>query len=191
MNNQFAWILAGGALWLALQAPAQQAPAPQRQPLSPDAIKTILDLTERQFTELNDLRDAHQKTLQDISTQLRELERQRREAMSAGNDPARVGTLALQIQDLQKQIQDENTAYHERALRTLDGSQRETVEKIEEALKLAPKAGALAQYGLLESMVPQRGFLGNPMGSGIMMRGGAPDAGGGMMRGTPPPPDGR
>jgi hypothetical protein len=162
-----AWIL----LAAVSQVQAQQAPAaPQRQGPSSDAIRTILDLTERQFAELNDLRDAHRKKLEEISTQMRELERQRREAMSVGDDPARVGSLALQIQAAQKQIEAENTAYHDNALRLLDGGQRETVAKIEEAIKLAPKAGALAQYGLLESMPGMgRGFLGNAGGPAMMM----------------------
>ena len=192
MKNRMVLILVAGSLWLAVQTIAQQGPLmPQRQPVSSDAIKTILGLTDRQFTELNDLRDAYQKKMQDISTQMRDLERQRREAMSAGNDPARVGNLALQIQALQKQMEDEGKLYHDNALRTLDGGQRETVEKIEEAVKLAPKAGALAQFGLLESMPGGRGFLGNPGGPGIMMRGPMGPMGGRMGAPAGPPPAGQ
>jgi hypothetical protein len=96
------------------------------------------------------------------------------------------------VQALQQQMEDENKAYHDGALRVLDGGQRETVEKIEEAIKLAPKAGALAQYGLIESMPGLRGgFLGNPGGPGMMMMRGGPMSGpAGPMR-QPSPPAGQ
>ena len=191
MKTRLAAILTAGALLLPLAARAQMGlpPGPmpdQRQGRNQqrpgDAIKTVLDLTDRQFNELNDLRDSHNQKLQDFSTQLRELERQRRDAMAAGDNPALVGSIALQIQQIQQQMQDENKAYREEALTILDGGQREKVEQIEEALKLAPSAGALMQYGLLDtSQLPGRGnFLGGP--AGRMM--GVPGGG----RGPAPPP---
>ena len=173
MKSRMAVILAASALLLVQQTRAQQPPPQPRGPQrAPDAIKTVLDLTERQFTELNDLRDQHNKKLHDISAQLRELERQRREAMAAGTDPTMVGSLALQIQSLQPQMQDENKAYHDNALRVLDSTQRDKVEQIETALKLAPQASALMPFGLLdtsEMAAGRGGFLGNPGGPGMMM----------------------
>ena len=191
MKNVMTWMLAASALIFAGELKAQMGlppggPDANRFPQrSPDAIKTVLDLTDRQFTELTDLRDAHTKKLQELSAQIRELDKERREAMAAGNDPAKVGTIALQIQSLQQQMQDENKAYHDNALRVLDGGQREKVHQIEEALKLAPSAGALMQFGLLDtSQLPGggRGFMGG-MGGGMMMRG----QGQGMAVEVPPP----
>ncbi|MBI3934353.1 MAG: hypothetical protein HY316_06645 [Acidobacteria bacterium] len=189
MKTRLAVILAAGALLISATAFAQQvrppAPPPDRNPQrSADAIKTILGLTDRQFSELNDLRDAHNQKLRDFSAQIRELERQRRDAMAVGDNPALVGSLALQIQQIQQQIQEENKAYHEKALTILDGGQREKVKQIEEALKLAPSAGALMPFGLLDpSQLPaggRGGFMGNA--GGMMMRGP------GMDRGQGPPP---
>ena len=184
MKTRMAMMLAAGALLLSIPAGAQQGPPMQGPPMgqgpqgrmpqrSPDAIKTVLDLTDRQFNELNDLRDAHTKKLQDLSAQVRELDKQRRDAMAAGNDPAKVGTLALQVQSLQQQMQDENKAYHDDSLRILDGGQREKVRQIEEAVKLAPSAGALMQFGLLDTSQMPGGGRGGSMGG----------MGGGMMRG--------
>ena len=188
MKTRWAVALAAAALMVSLEARAQVGPpSPGRNPQrTSDAIKTVLDLTDRQFNELNDLRDAHNQKLQDLSARMRDLDKQRRDAMAAGDNAALVGSLALQIQQLQQQMQDENKAYHDDGLKILDGGQKEKVNQIEEALKLAPSAGALMQYGLLDTaQLPgggaRGGFLGSPGG---MM----PMRGQGMgPRGQPPP----
>ncbi|HWP84149.1 MAG TPA: hypothetical protein VNN17_03090 [Terriglobia bacterium] len=174
MKKRWVMILAASALVMPLPGHSQTGlppgPPPGRGALrSADTIKEVLGLTERQFNELNDLRDAHNQKLRDFSAQIRELEKQRRDAMAAGDNPALVGSLALQIQQIQQQIQTENKAYHDQALTILDSGQREKVAQIEEALKLAPSAGALMQYGLLDtSQLPGGGragmFLGGPAG---------------------------
>ena len=188
MKIRLALIVVAGALLLPWPSSAQVSPIPGpregRDPQrSPDAIKDVLGLTDRQFNELTDLRDSHNQKLKDFGTQLRELDRQRREAMAEGNNAALVGSLAFQVQQIQQQIEEENKTYHEQALTLLDGGQREKVEQIHEALKLAPSAGALLQFGLLDSSaLPGRGnFLGGPAGR---MNMGGPDGG----RGPAPPP---
>lgn len=192
MKTRLAIILTAGALLLPLAARAQMVPPPVPPPgrnpqRAGDAIKDVLGLTDRQFSELNDLRDAHNQKLKDFAIQLRELERQRRDAMAAGDNPTLVGSLVLQMQQIQQQMQDENKAYHDQALTILDSGQREKVGQIEAALKLAPSAGPLMQFGLLDtSQLPGGGrggnFLGGPAGRMMM---GAPDGG----RGPAPPPN--
>lgn len=175
MKTAMAVILAGSALWLAGMLRAQDVPTPDRRmQRQADDIKTVLDLTDRQFNELNDLRVAYNDKIRELSTQIRELEKERREVMQvSGADPVRVGSVALQIQSLQQQMQEENKAYREEALSLLAASQREKVEQIEEALKLAPHAGALAAFGLLEGRgIGMRGFAGG--GRAMMLREGAP-----------------
>jgi len=171
MKTRMAAILAAGSLWLAMPMLAQDAAPQNRMQRQADQIKTALDLTDRQFNELNDVRTAYNEKVKELSTKMRELEKQRREAMRAsGADPVLVGSIALQIQSLQQQIQDENKAYREHALSVLTASQREKVEDIQEAVKLAQQAGALAAYGLLEGQGGMRGFMGG--GPAMMMRGG-------------------
>jgi Spy/CpxP family protein refolding chaperone len=183
MRIRMAVILAAGALVLGTRAGAQMGGPPQgggaggrfnNQQRTSDAIKTVLDLTDRQFTELNDLRDTHNQKLQDLSTQIRDIEKQRRDAMAAGSNAAAVGALALQVQSLQQQMQDENKAWYDAALRVLDSGQKEKRQAVEDAIKLAPNAGALMQYGLLDTSTLQGGrnnFLGGN-GAAMMMRGG-------------------
>ncbi|HEY7680574.1 MAG TPA: Spy/CpxP family protein refolding chaperone [Terriglobia bacterium] len=175
MKTRIAAILAAGSLCLAAPTLAQDAtPQQNRMQRQAEQIKTVLDLTDRQFNELNDVRTAYNEKVRELSTQIRELEKQRREAMQAsGTDPLVVGSIALQVQSLQQQIQEENKAYREHALSVLTASQREKVEDIQEAIKLAQQAGALAAFGLLEGQGGMRGFAG---GGPMMMRGGAPPA---------------
>jgi hypothetical protein len=181
MMTRLVLALASGALLLPCSLSAQTGapPGPQaRNQRSSDAVKEVLGLTDRQFSELTNLRDSHNQTLHDFNLQLRDLERQRREAMSDGNNAALVGSIAFQVQQIQQQIAEENKAYHEQALTILDGGQREKVEQIQEALKLAPSAGALLQFGLLDtSDLPGRGrFLSGPAGR-MMGPGSAPPSG--------------
>jgi flagellar biosynthesis chaperone FliJ len=177
------------ALLTVASAGAQQNPSTGLPPgntaqRGSDALKTVLDLTDRQVTELNDLVTAHNQKLQQIGTQIRDLDKQRRDAQSSGNT-ALATALAAQIQTLQQQAQDESTAFHDNALRVLDSAQRDKVKQIEDALKLAPSAGPLMQFGLLDtSQLPggaRGGFLGG-MGA-VMMRGGG--GGGGRGPGGP------
>ena len=185
MNTRMAVIVAAGALGLGVVAGAQIA-APQggpggrfgnNQQRNSDAIKTVLDLTDRQFNELSDLRDAHNQKLQDLASQIRDIQQQQRDAQKAGSGPAQVGALVLQVQTLQQQMQDEMTSYHDNAMKILDSAQKDKVQQIEDALKLAPSAGALSQYGLLDTSQMNGGGRNNFLGgNGAMM----------MMRGAPP-----
>ena len=189
MNTRMAAIFAAGALGLGVVAGAQIAAPPggpggrfgNNQQRNSDAIKTVLDLTDRQFNELSDLRDAHNQKLQDLTSQIRTIQTQQRDAQKAGSGAAQVGAMVMQVQDLQQQMQDEMTSYHDNAMKILDSGQKDKVQQIEDALKLAPSAGALSQYGLLDTSQTngggRNGFLGGN-GAMMMMRGGAPQGGG-------------
>jgi Spy/CpxP family protein refolding chaperone len=151
---------------------------------NPDAIKTILDLSDRQYAELTDLRTAHQAKLKEYSDEQRSLEQEKRTIMStSGADPAKIGSISLRQEALTQMIAQENQSFHTGALALLTASQRDKVTAIEEALKLAPNAGALMQFGLLDtkSMGGRGGFMG--MGPGQAFGGGGPA----MMRGGAPP----
>jgi len=165
------------------QAQGQSSRGPQR---NPEAIKTILDLSERQYAELMDLRTAHQAKLEEYRTESRELEQQKRAIMQAsGADPVKIGSITLRQEAIQQMIKDENDAYHKGSLSLLTATQRDKVTAIEEALKLAPNAGTLMQFGLLDSSaMGGRGFMGMAQGQGMPGQRVAPM----MMRGGGPPP---
>ncbi|OFW10585.1 MAG: hypothetical protein A3G20_06700 [Acidobacteria bacterium RIFCSPLOWO2_12_FULL_59_11] len=154
-------VLAASLLLCASPLWSQQA----RQPSRPQraSIQQVLDLTDRQLAELEELRTAHQKKTQDLTSQMRDLETQRRALMkSSDGDVVKVGSIAFQVQGLQQQIEEENKSYSKELLSLLDSGQREKVEKIKEALELAPQAGALIQYGFIEGrgMGGGRAFMG-------------------------------
>ena len=152
MKSRIVVSVAFCALWLASAARAQNTPPQPDRPQRGGDIKTILDLTDRQYNELNDVRDAYLAKMKELNQQVQDLERQRRSMMKAsGADPVQIGAITLQQQALQQQIQDETAAYRENAMRVLTASQREKVEQIEEAVKLAPSARALMPYGLLDT----------------------------------------
>ncbi len=159
------------ALWLASIARAQNTPQPNRPQRGGD-IKTVLDLTDRQYNELGDVRDAYLAKMKELNQQIQDLEKQRRTIMqTSGADPVQIGAIALQQQALQQQIQDETTTYHDNAMRVLTAGQRDKVQEIEDAVKLAPSAGALMPYGLLDTQsLGGRGIGG--FGGGMFIGGG-------------------
>lgn len=183
------------AIAMALGASAQQPPAGgtgmggmsggpgggfmARGQGNPEAIKTILDLDERQFTEMIELRDAHQAKLKEYSDEQRALTQEQRTIVSSsGADPAKLGSITLRQEALKQMIQQENDAYHTNALSLLTATQRDKVKAIEEALKLAPNAGALMQFGLLDAKALQGvrpgGFMGMRPGQTFRTPGGPP-----------------
>lgn len=142
-------VLAASLLWFTIPVRSQES----RQPSRPQrfSIQQVLDLTDRQMAELEELRTAHQKKTQDLTSQIRVLDTQRRTLLKgSGADAVKVGTISFQVQSLQQQIEEENKSYSKEVLSLLDSGQREKVEKIKEALELAPQAGPLVQYGFIE-----------------------------------------
>ena len=151
------------ALLLAGLAQAQEPPKP---PMPRDAVKKILDLTDQQVQELLDLRQSNGEKVRGLMTQMRDLEKQRRDLLQSSNpDPAQVGALVLQLRSLQQQVQAAQMSYRDGALAILTETQKQKVAQIQEALRLAPQAGPLAAFGLLEGPGP-----GGPSPGGMMMR---------------------
>ncbi|MBI4464704.1 MAG: Spy/CpxP family protein refolding chaperone, partial [Acidobacteria bacterium] len=139
-----------------------------------EALKAILDLTDQQLQQLTDLRQAHLERVRELRTQIPDLGQQMRELLQSPNpDPTQLGTLMLQGRNLRQQIQDATTAYRDSALGVLTETQKQKVAQIQEALRLAPQAGPLAAFGLIE-----RPPFGGQRGGG---RFGPFDGGPGMM----------
>ncbi|MBI4464003.1 MAG: hypothetical protein HY647_04800 [Acidobacteria bacterium] len=163
-------LLSANPLW----SQSQQAQPPSRPQRA--SIQQVLDLTDRQLAELEELRTAHQKKIQDLNSKIRDLDAERRTLLkSTESDVVKVGSIAFQIQGRQQQIDEENKSYSKDALSLLDSGQREKVDKIKEALELAPQAGALMQYGFIEGFGGGGGrvFMGSGGGFQGRMPGGA------------------
>lgn len=186
MKSQLATILAGYLL-LSVPLRAQVAPPPPTPPVRPaDAIKKILDLSDQQVQQLTDLRTSTGQRIRDLNSQIGNLVKQRQDLLASSNpDPAAVGNLLIREQGLRKQIQEVQKSYHDSALNLLTSTQKQKVTQIQEALQLAPQAGPLAAFGLIEGPGPRMGPMGpkpgmffeapmpGPMmgGPGMMMRG--------------------
>lgn len=163
-------------------ARAQEPSEPPFPARGAEAIKRILDLTDQQFQQLVDLQRSHREQARSLMTQVRDLERRRRELLQSENpDPAQIGEIAVQQRALQEQLRAAQQSYRESALAILTTTQKEKVAQIQEAVKLAPQAGPLAAFGLLE------GPGGGP-GPGMMVRRfrGGPH----FQMPVPPPPSG-
>lgn len=182
MKTRLAAILAACSLWLAIPVQAQIMPPPPGPVRPAEAIKKILDLADTQVLQLAELRKSHFDKVRELTTQVRDLRRRIRELLQSPTPDAAqvVGALVIQLQGLQKQLQDAQKAYHDAALALLTETQKQKVAQIQEALKLAPQAGPLAAFGLIEGPGPGQGrgmmqFLGGPMPG---------------MEAAPPPPEG-
>lgn len=189
------WAMAGVMSAQAQQTPPQNMPGVQGGPggpgvmqggpgmimrgqqRNPEAIKEVLDLSDRQFAEMTELRAAHQAKLKEYSDQQRALEAEKRAILaSSGADPVKLGSITLRQEGLTQMIQQENAAYHTGSLALLTATQRDKVAAIEEAVKLAPKAGSLMQFGLLDTKALglPGGFMGMPPGQGFGGQRGGP-----------------
>ena len=145
--------LLAACLLLALgSASAQEPPRrPNSRPSPDEAVKTILDLSDAQLQELKDLRESVNQKRQENATEIRRLQQKRRELLQTSPpDAVALADVLVQEENLRKQVQDENKAFRDAALNLLTGSQKEKIERIQEAVKLARDAGPLARFGLLE-----------------------------------------
>jgi Spy/CpxP family protein refolding chaperone len=185
--------LGAGALFFASLAGVSPAGAQDQPPQRPnrpspdEAVKTILDLSDAQLQQLKDLRDSVAAQRQDHATEIRRLQQQQRELLKVSPpDAAALADILVQQQNLQKQIQDENTAFRDGALNLLTASQKEKVQSIQDALELVRNAGPLAQFGLIDGP----GGRGGPGGVGGFGGGGFGGRGGARFQGQfqPPPP---
>ena len=145
---------------------AQQTPPPN-PPRPGDAIKNILDLSDQQLQQLTDLRNSFQQRMRGLGEQLRTLEPKIRELLQSSNpDATALGNLLIQEENLRKQMQDAAKAYRDSALALLTSTQKQKVTQIQEAMRLAPHAGPLAAFGLIEGPGPG----GGPGGPGFGFR---------------------
>lgn len=150
-------------------ASAQQPPSPNPQRPSPDAaVKLILDLSDSQLQQLKDLRESMTQRQLQIATHRRELQQRRRELLQTSPpNAAALADLLIQEENLRKQIQDQNKAFRGGALNLLTASQKEKIQRIEEALKLARDAAPLARFGLLEGPGGPGFVISGPGGPGF------------------------
>lgn len=159
-------ISAAGVLLLSASVRAQQPPPPN-PPRPGDAIKSILDLSDQQLQQLTDLRNSFQQKMRGLGEPFRTIEQKIRELLQSSTpDATALGNLLLQEQNLRQQMQEAAKAYRDSALGLLTSAQKQKVAAIQEAVRLAPQAGPLAAFGLIEGPGPG----GGPKGPGFGVR---------------------
>ena len=169
MKNKLFIIIAACSLLLTTQAQAQDDSTSSRRRRPIEALKRILDLSDSQTQQLADLRQTHRQATETQRTQIREwtsqirlLEQQKNELLNSTNpDAGQVGSILIQQRSLQALVrqarQDIQTSFHQAALEILTLEQQEKVAQIQQALTLAPQAGPLAAFGLIERPRQRRG----------------------------------
>ena len=171
MKLRLTMILPACLLFLSAWARAQQGPPPNPPGPPPgpgEAIRSILDLSAQQVQQLVDLRNSFLQKTRDWANQIRTLEQKKNDLLqSSSPNPTELGNLLIQEQSLRKQMQDAAQSYHDAALVLLTSAQKQKVAQIQEALRLAPQAGPLGAFGLMEGLGPGGGFRGRGFGHGF------------------------
>jgi len=171
MKLRLTMILPACLLFLSAWARAQQGPPPNPPGPPPgpgEAIRSILDLSAQQVQQLVDLRNSFLQKTRDWANQIRTLEQKKNDLLqSSSPNPTELGNLLIQEQSLRKQMQDAAKSYHDAALALLTSAQKQKVAQIQEALRLAPQAGPLGAFGLMEGLGPGGGFRGRGFGHGF------------------------
>jgi len=122
------------AVLLAQTAPTTDAPRPAQRRAAMAATKTFLGLSDQQVQQLVQLRREERESLQPVRLQMKEKAQALRQArQSASPDPAVVGQLVLDMQNLREQVRSINAGYRTRALDLLDATQKEKVQNLQKA----------------------------------------------------------
>ena len=112
-----------------------------RVPGSVPAVKEFLGLSDQQVQQLVQLRRDEQAALKPIRAQIQEKAKALNEARQATSpDPATVGKLVLDMQELRKQVRTINEDYHARALALLDSAQKEKLDNLQQAARRAARS---------------------------------------------------
>lgn len=131
---------------------AQMPPGPPTAPPDLTALKTATGITDAQITQLENLQRDERNEVQTLVAQIQTAEQNLRTALSAANPvAATVGQLAIQVQNLRKQVQTIQDGYHTRALALLTADVKAKVDALGAAAKLQP---AIHQAGMLNLLTP-------------------------------------
>jgi Spy/CpxP family protein refolding chaperone len=175
-----------GGLAACLLAQGPMGPGPRQGPFQPrtDEVKAYLGLTDAQVQALQDLRKQERDAIQPIFQQVHDKQLSLREQLRNGStDAAALGTLLLDIENLQKQVTQVRASFHDKAVNSLTDVQKNKLSALEEAMKLEPVNREAMALNLL---APPQNRNGGP---GFGPQGPAgPGAFGRMRRGPGPRP---
>lgn len=135
-------------LLLVVTGPAFAQPFPQDAP--PEAIlKAVLQLSDEQLQAILSLQENRRATLVPLIEQIHERQRTLEAALqSEAPDPTRLGELLVSIRDVQRQIRQYETHFHESLSAILTDEQLERVAVIHAIEAAVHAAGVLRHFGL-------------------------------------------
>ncbi len=155
-----------------------QGPGPMRHQRTPQvsALKDALGLSDAQVTQLTQIMTDRNAAVQPLFSQIRDKRTSLREKLNAGSSNASdVGQLEIDITAMQKQIQDVQTQYIDKARSVLNADQLNKLKTIEDAAKLMPAVREATVLSLIQGPEPGAGTLWMPAGGpGMMMQRRAP-----------------
>lgn len=123
-------------------------PAPPRNPI--EVVKEYLNLSDEQVQIWIGLLEDFRATQKEISEQIRPLEQTLKDILNSENpDPAMVGNLVIQIDNLRKEMRENLEIYREDFLILLNEEQLERYFVLSEAFELAPLFPAFQETELI------------------------------------------
>ena len=146
---------------LALTALAAAAWSQPAQPPITE-LQNYLSLTDSQVQALQTIQTQLRTSTASLRQQIAQKEQTLRTDLSAGNSSAvTLGQLLLDIQTLQKQITQAQTASQTQAAAVLNAAQKTKLQTVVDASKLQPQ---IRQAEMLDLIVPPQGAVGPGMG---------------------------
>ncbi|MFN8007432.1 MAG: periplasmic heavy metal sensor [Terriglobia bacterium] len=151
---------------------AQDPSAPSGPPWGPpsfDALKTFLQLTDKQVQDLTALQTSFRDAVKPIHEQIRTKEKDLHTEMGKGSpDSALVAQLLVDIKGLRSQIKSKRDELRPQLLALLSDSQKNSLATLQQALTLQQTAHQAARLDLIDG--PQTGSGPGP-GFGGMRKG--------------------
>jgi len=116
-----------------------------------ESLKSHLSLTDDQLQQLQNLRRDQFERMRPSIEQMAEKQRALDEALAAASpDPALVGRLTIELQQIRKEIPDSRETLREQALAILGADQRAKLDDLGEALQLHATATQAVGLNLLD-----------------------------------------
>jgi Spy/CpxP family protein refolding chaperone len=162
-------------------------PPADRGPRTPEALKTALNLTDQQVTQMQEIQRQRFEASRDLRQQVQAKAKELREAVqSGGSNATAIGQLVLDTQALRKQIQEQDVRFRDQLQAVLDAEQKQKLAELQAAADLMPAVGQARMFGLLERPEGAEegiGFRGGRRGPGMMGPGPAGPGAGPLGRG--------
>ena len=112
-------------------------------------LKAFLNLSDSQIQSLVQLQQQKPQTLQPLVQQMEQDQQKLQQLLASNPDPAAVGRLVIEINTLERQIQQVISNIQQQALNILRPEQRNQVQSLGDVLRLQFAARQAVELGLI------------------------------------------